>query len=124
MYLVDTCGWIEWLIDGKLAQQFGHYLKNPSNLIVPTIVQFELYKWLCREKDEAIALEIIGITEQAQTIPLDTTIALYAADISKQHDLAMADAIIYATGQQNKAVLITMDSHFKKLPQVEFFIKN
>jgi hypothetical protein len=47
LYLVDTCGWIEWLTNGKLASVFEPYLKRFSNLIVPTLVQLELYKWVC-----------------------------------------------------------------------------
>ena len=47
--LVDTCGWIEWLIDGALADEYAPYLDNPKGLIVSTVLQFELYKWVKRE---------------------------------------------------------------------------
>jgi len=43
--LVDTCGWIEWLADGQLADAFAPYLADPAELIIPTTLQFELYKW-------------------------------------------------------------------------------
>jgi predicted nucleic acid-binding protein len=120
---VDTCGWIEWLTDGTLASAFQPYLSKPQELIIPTLVQHELYKWICREKNMAIALQVIGITENGTVVPLDTNIALYAADISKQFGLAMADAIIYATNQINNATLITSDKHFKTLENVKFFEK-
>ena len=42
--LVDTCGWIEWLTDGALADEYAPYLDDPKGLIVPTVLQFELYK--------------------------------------------------------------------------------
>lgn len=122
-YLVDTCGWIEWLVDGRLASTFEPYLKHVSRLIVPTLVQYELYKWTTREKNEATALEIIGITERAVVVPLDTHIALYAADISKQHGLAMADAIVYATALKSDAEVVTADKHFDQLSNVKFFEK-
>jgi predicted nucleic acid-binding protein len=122
-YLVDTCGWIEWLINGKMVAHFEPYLKNVSQLIVPTLVQYELYKWICREKNQDIALEIIGVTEKATIVPLDTHLALFAADVAKQYQLAMADAIIYATAQKYDIELITSDDHFLKLPQVKFFSK-
>lgn len=122
-YLVDTCGWVEWLTDGKLASLFKPYLKNPGRLIVPTLVQYELYKWISREKDAATALEVIGLTEQSQIEPLDTSLALSAANIAEQYKLAMADAIIYATTLKNKARLITSDQHFMLLPEVEYFKK-
>lgn len=122
-YLVDTCGWIEWLINGKMVSHFEPYLKNINQLIVPTLVQFELYKWICREKNQDIALEIIGVTEKATTVPLDTHLALLAADIAKHYQLAMADAIIYATSQKYDVELITSDEHFCKLPNVKYFSK-
>ena len=122
-YLVDTCGWIEWLTDGKLAPLFEPYLKHPSKLIVPTLVQYELYKWVCREKSVSFALEIMGITENSEVIPLDTSLALYAADVSKEYTLSMADAIVYATSKNNNALLITSDKHFKNIPNIEYFVK-
>lgn len=121
--IIDTCGWIEWLTSGTLCDAFQPYFSNLNELIVPTLIQYELYKWICREKDSTVALEIIGITEQTVVAPLDTNIALYAADISKTHQLAMADAIIYATCLKNKATLITSDQHFHELPHVIYFKK-
>jgi predicted nucleic acid-binding protein len=121
--LVDTCGWIELLTNGKLVKSFAPYLTKNVDLIVPTLVQFELYKWVCREKNAALALEIIGVTESYKIIPLDTNIALYAADLSKEYGLAMADAVIYATSRKNEALLITSDKHFQSLPHVKFFEK-
>lgn len=123
MVLVDTCGWIEWLTSGSLAKRYEPLLNRTEALLVPTLIQFELYKWVCRERDEPAALEIIGVTEQANVVPLDTSIALQAADLANMHKLAMADAIIYATAQQQGAALITSDSHFHKLPGVTFISK-
>lgn len=122
-YLVDTCGWIEWLTNGKLASAFEPYFKHTETLIIPTLLQHELYKWICREKNLTFALEIIGITECGVVIPLDTNLALYAADMSKKYNLAMADAIIYATSQNQDALLVTSDKHFKNIPQVKYFEK-
>ena len=55
MILVDTCGWIEWLADGALADKFQPYLEDSEALVVPTVVQFELYKWLERSRGEEAA---------------------------------------------------------------------
>ncbi len=43
MILVDTCGWIEWLTEGALADSFAPYMKDPADLLVPTTVQYELF---------------------------------------------------------------------------------
>lgn len=123
MKLIDTCGWIEWLIDGKLANSFAPHFKHIEELVIPTIIQYELYKWISREKNKAIALEIIGITERGCVVPLDSNISLYAAELSKEYNLAMADAIVYATSLRYNALLITSDKHFYSLPQIKFFEK-
>ncbi|HHH13917.1 MAG TPA: type II toxin-antitoxin system VapC family toxin [Thiolapillus brandeum] len=121
--LVDTCGWIEWLTDGELADAYSPNLLQPEEVIVPTSVQFELYKWVCREASEREALEVIGLTEQAQVVPLNSRIALLAAELAREHDLSFADSIIYGTARSHQARLVTSDSHFEGLPGVELFSK-
>jgi predicted nucleic acid-binding protein len=121
--LVDTCGWIEWLTDGLLADAFEPYLVDPTELIIPTVLQFELYKWAKREKSEVEALEAIALTEQGQVLPLTTRLSLYAADMALQYRLSFADAIIYASARLVDAPLITADDHFKDLPGVVYFQK-
>ena len=123
MFLVDTCGWIEWLMDTSLAKNYSRYLTSPDTLIVPTLVQHELYKWLCREIDQTTALSAIAATRTAKIVELDTSLALLAADIAREFKLATADAIIYATARQHNATLITSDAHFANLPQVKLFQK-
>lgn len=123
MYLVDTCGWIEWMTDTPLSKNYARYLNAPDTLLVPTLVQHELYKWLCRELDQTIALSAIAATKTAIVVPLDTAIALLAADITKEFKLATADAIIYATARQHRATLVTSAAHFAELPQVKYFQK-
>ena len=69
MVLVDTCGWIEWLTSGSVAKRYEPLLGQTQELLVPTLIQFELYNWVCRERDEPTALEIIGLIEQGRVIP-------------------------------------------------------
>ncbi|MCB1829872.1 MAG: type II toxin-antitoxin system VapC family toxin [Gammaproteobacteria bacterium] len=121
--LVDTCGWIEWLTDGVLAERFQPYLNNPGKLVVPTSLQFELYKWAKRERGEVPALEAVALTEQGSVIPLNSALALFAADLALEYQLSFADAIIYSTARQSNVPLITSDDHFKGLPEVVYFSK-
>ena len=121
MILVDTCGWIEWLTDGALADQYEPCFEETTQSIVPTSVQFELYKWVARKEGEQRALEAVALTEQALVVSLSTPIALLAADLSLAHQLSFADAIIYATAQFHRAELMTSDSHFEGLQGVTFF---
>ena len=122
--LVDTCGWIEWVTDGVLSDKYEHYLKTIERVIVPTSVQFELYKWVSKQRSTQAAIEAVALTEQAQVIALSTPIALLAADLANEHKLSFADSIIYASSQFHQAELITSDSHFKNLQDVIYFEKN
>ncbi|MBX5157888.1 PIN domain-containing protein [Rhizobium sp. NZLR1b] len=51
-------------------------------------------------------------------VPLDTTLAHRAAEISAALKLATADAIIYATAEHHDADILTCDVHFKDFERV------
>jgi predicted nucleic acid-binding protein len=123
MILVDTCGWIEWLTDGALADRFAPYMQDPSELLVPTTVQYELYKWVKRESDETKAHDTIALADSSLIVPLSTEIALMAADLTLLHKLAFADAVIYASARKHQAEIVTADNHFEGLPGVTYFQK-
>ena len=123
MILVDTCGWIEWLTEGALADSFASYMKDPAELLVPTTVQYELYKWVKRESDEYKALDTIALADDSVVVPLSTDIALVAADLTLSHKLAFADAVIYASARKYHVELVTSDDHFEGLPGVTHFPK-
>lgn len=91
--------------------------------IVPTIVQLELSKWLTREVGEERADEVFAYTQKCVVVPLDTTIALLAAELHREHGLATADAIVYATARHQAAELLTCDAHFERLPGVRLLRK-
>jgi predicted nucleic acid-binding protein len=121
--LVDTCGWIEWLTDDTLSDQYAPYFEAVGELITPTSIQFELYKWVSRNSGTEAALQAVALTEQSTVVPLSTSIALQAADFSIEHGLSFADAIIYATARFHESTLITSDNHFEGLPGVTYFAK-
>ena len=123
MRLVDTSAWIEWLVGGPLARNLATEFPGRADCIVPTIVQLELAKWLQREAGEDEVDRVIAYTQKCVVVPLDTPIALLAAELHRQYKLATADAIIYATAQTRGADLLTCDAHFAKLPAVRYFRK-
>jgi predicted nucleic acid-binding protein len=123
MVLVDTSAWIEWLIGSPTGEALSERLPQQVDWLVPTIVQLELAKWLTREVGEDKADQVIAFTQVCQVVPLDTEIALSAADACRMHKLATADAIIFATAQARGATLLTCDAHFKGLPGVDFMPK-
>ncbi len=122
-FVVDTCGWIEWLTDEILADEFAPYLSDLHNLIVATSIQYELHKWICRERDKELAMEVIALTQQTNVVSLTESLALLASELSQKYKLSFADSIIYATAQQEKVKLITADDHFENLPDVIYFAK-
>ncbi|MFM7532707.1 MAG: type II toxin-antitoxin system VapC family toxin [Rubrivivax sp.] len=118
MVVVDTSAWVEWLIGSAAARRIEPHLPVPTDWVVPTIVQLELAKWLTREVGEERADQVIAFTQICQVVALDTSIALAAAEAARAHQLATADAIVYATAQARGASLLTCDGHFKGLPGV------
>lgn len=118
MRVIDTSVWIEWLIDSPLGKKLAREIPDRAECIVPTIVQLELAKWLTREVGEDQADQMIAFTQKCIVAPLDTRIALLAADLHRQYKLATADAVVYATAREFGADLLTCDAHFQKLPGV------
>lgn len=120
MRLVDTSAWIEWLAASSTGKRVGDHIPPRHEWLVPTIVQLELAKWLWRETGEDKADQVLAFIQLCVLAPLDTPIALSAADICAKHRLATADAIIYATAQAYGAELLTCDAHFEALPKVTY----
>lgn len=123
MRLVDTSAWIEWLMGSSVGAALAAELPPRGEWLVPTIVQLELAKWLAREIGDDKADEVIAFTQTCIVSDLDTAIALAAADLCRRHQLATADAIIYATALARGADLLTCDRHFATLPDVRFVAK-
>jgi predicted nucleic acid-binding protein len=120
--LIDSYGWIEYFGDGPLADKYAPYIEgaNASNTLTPTIIVYEVYKRLKKEKGQQVALEAYAQMTRTSIFPLGEGAALSAADISLEEDLAMGDAIIYSAAKTHKAELITSDQHLKDLESVTF----
>jgi predicted nucleic acid-binding protein len=123
MRLVDTSAWIEWLIASPAGKSVEVAMPERADWLVPTIVQLELATWLAREVGEDKADEVVAFTQMCFVVPLDTKIALAAAEICGKHKLATADAIVYATALEYEADVLTCDANFGGLPGVMFIPK-
>ncbi|MFO7945877.1 MAG: type II toxin-antitoxin system VapC family toxin [Armatimonadota bacterium] len=122
MTLVDSSGWIEYFAEGPLADEYAQYLSR-DDLLVPTVVVYEVHKFMLREVSEEAAMDVAARLQAHDVVPLTQHLALFAADLSLEHDLAMADAIVYATAQFHRAELITSDVVFADLSDVTYLAK-
>ena len=123
MIIVDSCGWLEWFTDGKLANQYKEYLAYPDKILMPAIILYEVYKVLKREVGEEKALLAAGYMKSSTVIPLDDTLALVAADIALKEKLAMADAIIVAISRVHDCKIISSDADLKEQFNVNYIPK-
>lgn len=121
MNVVDSSGWLEYLVDGPKASSFEKPLEDLGDLIVPTICLFEIFKVVLRERGEDDALQAIALMKQGKVADLTAEIALEAAKISHDHKIPMADSVVLATARTYEATIWTMDSDFKKFDRVKFF---
>jgi predicted nucleic acid-binding protein len=118
--LIDSYGWIEYFSDGPLAKKYASYIEevNENNTVTPTVVVYEVYKRLKKEKGERVALEAYAQITRSKLVPLDEDLALRAADASLKTGLAMVDAVVFTTARAYSAELVTSDKDLKGLEGV------
>jgi predicted nucleic acid-binding protein len=121
MNLIDSSAWLAFFADTKNAEKFGHSLKDKERLLVPTIVMYEVFKVLLREKGEDAAIRAQAHMQQGTTAELTAKIAVSAAQTSIEKRLPMADSIIFATARAFDAEIWTQDEHFKGMDSVNYF---
>jgi predicted nucleic acid-binding protein len=120
--VIDSYGWIEYFSDGPLAKKYASYIEdaNENDVVTPTVVVYEVYKRLKKERGEQVALEAYAQITRTRIVELDEQSALKAADMSLERGLAMADAIVYSTARAFSAQLITSDKDMKDLPGIRY----
>jgi len=121
--LIDSSVWLEYFAGGPQADQFSTVIERVDQLLVPTIVLVEVTRHVMQQRDEDAALQVAAMLHQGQVVPLDSGIALSAAQLGIAHKLLLADSIIYATAKQYQAKVWTMDAHFADLPGVRYIAK-
>lgn len=117
MILLDSSAWIAYFTGQPAAKAIDPYIA--SALVVPTIVLYEVYRRLTKSVGPQEAIIFIAQMEDKQVVPLNSELALQAAELSLQHNLATADAVVYATALTHQAKIITLDNDFRKLPGCE-----
>ncbi len=123
MIVVDSSGWIEFFTGGANAGKYGVYLEKTSQLVTPTVVLYEVYRLVKRERTEEEALLAVAQVQKTRIVPLSESLALAAADVSLELRLAMADSVVYATARAENAELVTSDKDLQGLPGVTYLPK-
>jgi predicted nucleic acid-binding protein len=118
LILVDSSGWIEYLAARPRAGEFARYIEGDAPLVTSAIQIYEIYKVVRRDVGEERAIESVSALRATTIEPLAESLALEAADISLEHGLAMADAVIFATAARHRAEIVTADTDFEGLPGV------
>jgi len=123
MNIVDSSGWLEYFSGGPNAEHFLQPLQEPSALIVPTVTIYEVFKVVLREAGENEAFQAIAAMQKGTVAELTSSLAMNAAKLSMQHNLPMADSVVFATAISHNCVIWTQDSDFENLQRVKFFPK-
>ena len=120
MNVVDSSGWLEFFADGPNASFFAPAIQRPSELLVPTVSIYEVFKRILQQKEETDALRAVAAMQQGSVLPLDEALALSAARLSLEAKLPMADSIMLAAARTTGAVLWTQDKDFESVGGVRY----
>lgn len=123
MNLVDSSGWLEYFADGRNAKYFAPPIVAITDLIVPTISLYEVFKRVLQQRGESAALQAVALMQQGQVADLTAPISLSAARISVDHKIPMADSLILATARAHGAALWTQDADFDGITGVKYVPK-
>lgn len=124
MIVIDSSGWLEFLTDGPLAAEYARKLRTAGEAVLtPTIVVYEVYKHAKRLRGEESAMDAVAAMQKTQLVPLNDELALLAADLSLEHKLPMADAIVLAMARLHDAEVITSDADFEGITGVTYLRK-
>lgn len=123
MNVVDSCGWLEYFGGGPNAQFFSEPLEAMTELIVPLLSIYEVFKRIVQQKGESAALQAAVSMQQGRVIDLTPSLAMTAARLSLDLRLPMADSIMLATARTFGAELWTQDADFADIPDVRYRAK-
>jgi predicted nucleic acid-binding protein len=88
---------------------------------VPSLCLYEVYHRLRSQRDEPVALEVIGAMMEGRVVDLDASLALMSARTGLATGLSLADSVILATARAHEATLWTQDADFEGMEGVRYF---
>lgn len=123
MNIVDSCGWLEYFAGGPNSRFFARPIEATTELIVPTMSLYEVFKRVLQQRGEGDTLRAVAVMMQGKVVGLTGPIALAAARVSLDHRIPMADSIMLATAHTHDATLWSQDADFSGIPEVRYIAK-
>ena len=123
MNVVDSSGWLEYFADESNANFFAPAIEAVSELVVPTVSLYEVFRRILQQKTEDEALRAVALMMQGSVVDLTPPIALSAAVVSLELKLPMADSLMLATARAYNATFWTQDADFRKIAGVRYVRK-
>jgi len=124
MNMVDASGWIEYLMDTPRADLFAPAIEDGHRLLVTSINLYEVHRVLSRKLPNHLRDTCLMLMRRVPIIDFTDARAIAAADLSSKHQLAMADAAMYAMALEHQATLWTQDADYQGLAGVQYFPKS
>jgi len=122
--VVDSSAWLAYFTDESGADFFAEAIEDTELLLVPVVCIYEVFKVILQRRGEEEALRFVATMKQGMVVDLDAELALEAAFLGQQENLAFADSIIYAVAQKHHALLWTQDAHFEGRANVRYMPKH
>ncbi|PJC18022.1 MAG: VapC toxin family PIN domain ribonuclease [Comamonadaceae bacterium CG_4_9_14_0_8_um_filter_60_18] len=123
MNMVDSSGWIEYLLDTDRADLFAAPIEQRATLLVPVIALFKVHKVLSRKVPPDAVTQCLNVMRLGRVLEITDRRAVAAAEIAAQHRLAMAEAMMYSLALELGATFWTQNVDYQGLPSVTYFVK-
>jgi toxin FitB len=123
MNIVDSSGWLAYFADEPNTKHFLGPLSDSALLVFPAVMIYEVFKVILRETSENEALQAVVAMQKGTVVDVNAPLAIAASRLSLEHNLPMADSVIFSTAQEFKAMLWTQDLDFKNISNVKYFPK-
>ena len=124
MNIVDSSGWIEYLLDTQRADIFASAIEDTRMLLVPTIALYEVHKVLSRQLPAEPVQACLQVMRKGRVLDITDARAIAASTVSSAHGLAMGDALMYSLAQEFEATFWTQDVDYAGLPGVRYVSKD
>ena len=117
--LIDSNIWIDYFQASAIGKKAVAYIESKEKIIISTLNIAEVYRHVLSKRNKQDAEKAVDVLQQFSfIIPVTTEIAKKAAIFKHEKKLGLADAIIYATAEQEQATIITADNDFRHMQNV------